>query len=105
LSYIGDSIIGHNVEFGAGTQTWNIMPQRRQISMAFNDHQIQVPRDKFGAIIGDDVFIGINVSIFPGKRIGYKSVISPGVIIEEDVPSNVSVLAKQTLETKRIEER
>ncbi|MFX1294677.1 MAG: bifunctional sugar-1-phosphate nucleotidylyltransferase/acetyltransferase [Promethearchaeota archaeon] len=103
LSYIGDSIIGHHVEFGAGTQTWNIMPGKTPISMTFNEHQIQIPRKKFGAIIGPYTFIGINVSIYPGKKIGYKSIISPGVIIENDIESNVSVVAKQPLEIKRIE--
>lgn len=103
LSYIGDSIIGRYVEFGAGTQTWNIMPQNAPIYMKFDDQEIKIPRNKFGAIIGDETFIGINVSIFAGKKIGYKSVISPGVIIENDIESKVKVTAKQTLETKRIE--
>jgi len=100
LSYIGDSVIGRNVEFGAGSQTWNLMPANKPIYMAFDDQEIQVPRQKFGAIIGDNTFIGINISIFPGRKIGYKSVISPGVILEKDVESKVSVVAKQTLETK-----
>ncbi len=103
LSYIGDSVIGRHVEFGAGTQTWNIMPGKGPIFMSFNDYQVQVPREKFGAIIGDETFIGINVSIFPGVKIGYKSIIAPGVILEKNVESKVSVMVKQSLETKRIE--
>ncbi|NVM54992.1 MAG: NTP transferase domain-containing protein [Candidatus Helarchaeota archaeon] len=103
LSYIGDSVIGRHVEFGAGTQTWNLVPGNKPIFMNFNSQQIQVPREKFGAIIGDETFIGINVSIFPGRKIGYKSIIAPGVIIEKDVDSKVSVVAKQSLETKKIE--
>jgi UDP-N-acetylglucosamine diphosphorylase/glucosamine-1-phosphate N-acetyltransferase len=103
LSYIGDSVIGRNVEFGAGSQTWNLMPGNKPICMKFDDQEIKVPREKFGAIIGDNTFIGINISIFPGRKIGNSSIISPGVIIEEDIESQVSVIAKQTLETKRIE--
>jgi bifunctional UDP-N-acetylglucosamine pyrophosphorylase/glucosamine-1-phosphate N-acetyltransferase len=104
LSYIGDSVIGRKVEFGAGTQTWNLMPGNKPIYMDFENQQIQVPRNKFGAIIGDEAFIGINISIFPGRKIGYKSVISPGVIIEKDVESKVSVRVKPILEISRIEE-
>lgn len=104
LSYIGDSIIGRNVEFGAGTQTWNILPHHAPLYMTFNDQQVQVPREKFGAIIGDDSFIGINISILPGMRIGYKSVISPGVVVDKDIESKVWVKAKQTLETQRIDD-
>lgn len=103
LSYIGDSVIGRNVEFGAGTQTWNLMPAKDPIYMNFNSERIPVPREKFGAIIGDDTFIGINVSIFPGKRIGSHSIIAPGVIIEQDIDSNVSVTARQPLDIKKIQ--
>ncbi|HUX97945.1 MAG TPA: bifunctional sugar-1-phosphate nucleotidylyltransferase/acetyltransferase [Candidatus Deferrimicrobium sp.] len=106
LSYIGDSVIGQHVEFGAGTQTWNWQPgpTKNPIFMKFDNEQIQVPRNKFGAIIGDETVIGINVSIFPGRRIGFNSFISPGVILERDIGSKLSVGAKQELEIKRIEE-
>ena len=33
LSYIGDSIIGQNVQFGAGTQTQNVQPNHLPIQM------------------------------------------------------------------------
>ena len=104
LSYIGDSIIGRGVEFGAGTQTWNLLPGNKPIYMDFDTEQIPVPRDKFGAVIGDETFIGINISIFPGRKIGYKSILYPGVIIEKDIASRVSVRAKPTLEISRIED-
>jgi NDP-sugar pyrophosphorylase family protein len=104
LSYIGDSIIGRNVEFGAGAQTWNFAPGKKKIFMNFDSEQIQVPGEKFGAVIGDETAVGINVSIYAGKKIGYKSIISPGVILEKDIGSKLSVVAKQELEIKRIEE-
>jgi len=104
LSYIGDSIIGRHVEFGAGTQTWNLNPGKKPIMMNINSEDIPVPCNKIGAVIGDETFIGINVSIYPGKKIGYKSIISPGVIIEKDIESKVWVEAKQTLEIKKLEE-
>ncbi|TFF86950.1 MAG: hypothetical protein EU551_00070 [Promethearchaeota archaeon] len=88
LSYVGDSVIGKNVEFGAGTQTWNIS-HKNSIKMKIKNEEIEVPRKKFGAIIGDNAFIGINVSIFPGKLIGCNSIISAGVNVEENVESNV----------------
>ena len=88
LSYVGDSVIGKNVEFGAGTQTWNIT-HKENIKLKIQDKEIIVPLKKFGAIIGDNAFIGINVSIFPGKLIGCNSIISAGVSIEENINSNV----------------
>ena len=54
-----------------------------------------MPLKKFGAIIGDNAFIGINVSIFPGKMIGCNSVISAGLNIEENVESNMLLKLEQ----------
>ncbi|MBD3226721.1 MAG: NTP transferase domain-containing protein [Candidatus Lokiarchaeota archaeon] len=89
LSYIGDSVIGKNVEFGAGAQTWNITHKNKPIKMKIKEKDIEIPRRKFGAIIGDNAFIGINVSIFPGKLIGCNSIISAGANVEENVDSNI----------------
>ncbi len=94
LSYVGDSIIGKNVEFGAGTQTWNIS-HKEKIKVKIKDEIFEVPLKKFGAIIGDNAFIGINVSIFPGKMIGCNSVISAGLNIEENVESNMLLKLEQ----------
>lgn len=97
LSYIGDSIIGHGVEFGAGTQTWNIRPDHSPITMTIEEETIQVPSDKFGAVIGDSVAIGINVSIYPGKMIGSGALITPGAIINQNIPSKATVRVKQEI--------
>jgi len=100
LSFIGDSILGENVDVGAGTQTWNVSPRSEPIYMNIEGEKIRVPMEKFGAIIGDNTRISINVSILPGKIIGTNVDISPGVIIDRDVPSNTEVYAKQELVIK-----
>jgi bifunctional UDP-N-acetylglucosamine pyrophosphorylase/glucosamine-1-phosphate N-acetyltransferase len=43
---------------------------------------------KLGAIFGDGVKTGINVSIFPGVKIGADAWIGPGAIVRTDVQSN-----------------
>ena len=41
--------------------------------------------DKLGAIIGDNVRVGINTSIMPGIKIGSGSFVGAGIIIAENI--------------------
>ena len=47
--------------------------------------------------MGDYCRTGVNAIIMPGRKIGSYSVVGPGVILYEDVPSKTMVLAKQEL--------
>jgi bifunctional UDP-N-acetylglucosamine pyrophosphorylase/glucosamine-1-phosphate N-acetyltransferase len=58
-------------------------------------------RRKLGVIVGDDVKIGINASLMPGVKIGSRSWIGPGVVLEKDVPTGTIVVLKQQLVRKR----
>ena len=50
--------------------------------------------------MGDYCRTGVNAMIMPGRRIGSYSVVGPGVILYDDVPSKTMILAKQELITK-----
>ncbi|MEM3526475.1 MAG: sugar phosphate nucleotidyltransferase [Candidatus Jordarchaeaceae archaeon] len=98
LSFIGESIIGKNVKIGAGTQTWNIrMRGGPPIEMILDDEKIPVPVERFGTIVGENTEISINVSIFPGKKIGAWTTVFPGVIVNQDIPSNSEARAEQEI--------
>jgi UDP-N-acetylglucosamine diphosphorylase/glucosamine-1-phosphate N-acetyltransferase len=98
LSYIGESIIGKNVKIGAGTQTWNIrMRGGPPIEMSLDNEKVPVPVERFGTVIGENAEISINVSIFPGKKIGSGSTVFPGVIVNQDIPSNSEAVAEQQI--------
>ncbi len=88
LSYVGDSIIGHETYLGAGTITANLRFDESTIMSSVKRVVLSTGRKKLGAIIGDGVRTGINVSIFPGVKIGGGSWIGPGVVVREDVPSH-----------------
>jgi len=47
--------------------------------------------------MGEFCRTGVNAIIMPGCKIGSYSIIGPGVILYEDVPSKTMVLAKQEL--------
>ncbi len=97
LSYIGDSIIGQNVQFGAGTQTQNVQPNHLPIQMEILGQKFTLPVEKFGVMLGDKAVLGINISINPGIRIGENCTISPSTYINQDIASNVRVSEQRKL--------
>lgn len=70
LTYIGDSQVGKNVNFGCGTVTCNYDGQE----------------EKNGCIIEDNVFIGGNSNILSSVVLGKDSYIAAGSTITSDVP-------------------
>ena len=76
LNYVGDSVIGEDCNLGAGTKIANLRLDKSGISVG----GIDTHRRKLGAIIGDGVETGINVSINVGTIIGEKSFIGPGAL-------------------------
>jgi UDP-N-acetylglucosamine diphosphorylase/glucosamine-1-phosphate N-acetyltransferase len=84
-NYIGDSIIGENCNIGAGTKIANLRLDKKPISFILNGKTIQTERRKLGAIIGDNVQIGINASINIGTNIGNNSYIGPGALVSGQI--------------------
>ena len=85
LNYVGDSILGEEVNLGAGTVTANLRFDHRSIKVNLKGKRIDSGRNKLGAIIGDYAQTGINVSIYPGVRIGSYAWINPGIVVDRDV--------------------
>jgi len=85
LSCVADSIIGENCNLGAGTIIANLRFDRKTIRTMVNGKLIDTKRKKFGAILGDNVKTGINVSITPGLLIGSDSLIYPNSLVKKNV--------------------
>ncbi|MEX2704904.1 MAG: bifunctional sugar-1-phosphate nucleotidylyltransferase/acetyltransferase [Candidatus Freyrarchaeum guaymaensis] len=103
LSYVGDSIIGENVNLGAGTITANLRLDEKYIVTPVKGKKVDTGRRKLGAMIGDHVKTGIGTTIMPGVKIGPYSLIGPNINLWEDVPERSLVLEKQKLQVKRID--
>lgn len=84
LSYLGDSILGEKVNFGAGTITSNFRHDGKNHRSLVRGKLIDTGRRKFGAIIGDDVHTGIHTSIYPGRKLGAGTSTRPGEIVQTD---------------------
>jgi bifunctional UDP-N-acetylglucosamine pyrophosphorylase/glucosamine-1-phosphate N-acetyltransferase len=95
LNYVGDSIIGENTNLGAGTITANLRHDRGNVRVEVKGRLEDSGRHKLGAIIGHNVKVGINVSIYPGRKIGSNSFIGPGAIVDRNVPQGHIVTVKQ----------
>jgi UDP-N-acetylglucosamine diphosphorylase/glucosamine-1-phosphate N-acetyltransferase len=97
MTYLADSIVGADTCIEAGAQLWNWRPGSEPLYLKQENEKIQVPLRKFGAIVGDNVVIGVNASIYPATRIGEDSMISAGCVVEEDIPPQSNVTLKQKL--------
>lgn len=77
LTYLGDAVIGEEVNIGAGTITCNYD--------GFKKHP---------TIIGDRVFVGSNVEIVAPVRVGNDSSIGAGSTITRDVPEGALAISR-----------
>jgi bifunctional UDP-N-acetylglucosamine pyrophosphorylase/glucosamine-1-phosphate N-acetyltransferase len=87
-NYIGDSVIGSNVSFGAGAVTGNLRFDEKNIYVDFEGNKVDTETNKFGVIMGDNVRVGINASIMPGTKVGNGSFVGPDIIVSENVPDD-----------------
>jgi len=85
LCYVGDSVIGENVNLGASTITANLRHDHGIIKSIVKDTLVSTDREKFGAVIGDNVHTGIHTSIYPGRKIWPGKSTLPGEIVKKDI--------------------
>jgi len=84
LSYIGDSVLGNNVNIGAGTITCNYD--------GANKHK---------TTIGDNAFIGSNTALVAPVKIGKGATIGAGSTINKDAPDDELTLTRAKQSTLR----
>ncbi len=84
LSYFGDSVLGFNVNIGAGTIASNLRHDNENVKTTVKGELMDTGRRKFGAVIGDNVHTGIHTSIYPGRKIWPSVNTLPGEVVKED---------------------
>jgi NDP-sugar pyrophosphorylase family protein len=99
LNYVGDSILGADVNLGAGTILSNFRHDGKNIRIPHGGQRIDTGRRKLGAILGDGVLTGCNSVLHPGVVVGRGTQIYPGVQLRPGVyPARSVVKLKQELE-------
>ncbi len=82
LSYIGDSIIGEQCNFGAGTKVANLRHDGRTVLVELGGRKFDSGRRKLGVIMGDGVHTGINSMLNVGATIAGGACIEPGEFVK-----------------------
>lgn len=84
FNYVGDSILGHRVNLGAGTKLSNLgilsekdagTGKRLSIRLTIDGTQYDTGLTKMGAVLGDDVQTGCNAVLNPGCVIGPRTLV------------------------------
>ena len=83
LTYVGDSDVGKNVNFGCGTVTVNYDGV-----------------NKFRTQIGDDAFIGCNTNLVAPVKVGNGAYTAAGSTVTKDVPDGALAIARSKQENK-----
>lgn len=95
LNYVGDSILGADVNLGAGT----ILSNFRHDGAHIRIDGLDTGRRKLGAILGDGVLTGCNAVLHPGVVVGRETHIYPGVQLRPGIyPERSIVKLRQELE-------
>lgn len=85
FSYIGNSILGKNVNVSAGVITAVRRFDNQNIKLKIHRKKYDTKKHKFGAIIGDNVQIGIGTLIYPGRIIEPNMVVEPGILVKRNI--------------------
>lgn len=92
--FIGDSIIGRNSRIGAQFCTANKRIDRAIIKSDVKNEKIETGFTSLGAIIGNDVRMGIKSSTMPGVIIGKGALVGPSTVVSKNVPEGVKYYTK-----------
>jgi len=84
LSYVGDSVLGRDVNFGAGTNVANLRHDGADVRFTVKGERVSTGRRKFGVVAGDGVKTGINTSLTPGLRLSPGATTTPGESVTRD---------------------
>lgn len=101
FNYVGDSILGHRVNLGAGTKLSNltvisekdtVTGKRPSIQLVIDGKTYDTGLAKFGAILGDDVQTGCNSVLNPGCLVGPHSLVYPNLSLRKGYHPPDSIL-------------
>ena len=108
FAYVGDSILGSNVNLGAGTKLSNVpvisvrdeeTGARPTITLEIGGKVYDTGLSKFGAILGDYVQTGCNAVTNPGCIIGARTLVYPSISLKKGYyPPNSIIKLRQSLE-------
>lgn len=107
FNYVGDSILGHRVNLGAGTKLSNlgmmsdkdkVTGKRPSIQLTINSQTYDTGLAKMGAILGDDVQTGCNAVLNPGVLVGPRTLVYANLSLRKGYhPADSIIKFRQTI--------
>jgi NDP-sugar pyrophosphorylase family protein len=108
-NYVGDSVLGRDVNLGAGTILSNVKNIGREVTFAYEGQVVHTGLRKFGAVLGDGCKTGCNTVLNPGVMLGPGSVTYPNATLRGGFyPAGTLVKVRQSqqlIEMSRLSER
>ncbi|MEJ5347637.1 MAG: hypothetical protein WHS46_02990 [Desulfosoma sp.] len=92
FAYVGDSILGKDVNLGAGTKLANLKIKGNNVRIWTENGAVDTGRRKLGAIIGDGTEIGCNAVTNPGTILGKRCLVLPLTSVAPGIYQNHSVV-------------
>ena len=96
FNYVGDSVLGHGANLGAGVKLANLKTTSGGVVMAGHRTGLR----KLGSWVGDSASVGCNAVLAPGTVIGAGSVVYAGALVRGVVPAGSVVKVRSVLETE-----
>jgi UDP-N-acetylglucosamine diphosphorylase / glucose-1-phosphate thymidylyltransferase / UDP-N-acetylgalactosamine diphosphorylase / glucosamine-1-phosphate N-acetyltransferase / galactosamine-1-phosphate N-acetyltransferase len=113
FNYVGDSVLGHKTNLGAGTKLSNLTVisekdpatgKRPAIVLSWQSELIDTGLAKLGAILGDGVQTGCNSVLNPGVLVGPRSLIYANLSLRKGIyPADTIIKLRQ--ETEEVHRR
>jgi bifunctional UDP-N-acetylglucosamine pyrophosphorylase/glucosamine-1-phosphate N-acetyltransferase len=84
LSYVGDSLLGPEVNLGAGTQVANLRHDSEAVAQTVKGERVSSGRRKYGVVAGPGAKTGVNTSLAPGVVLSADASTDPGESVLRD---------------------
>ncbi len=95
FNYVGDSILGSDVNLGAGVKCANFRLDHAPIAIKIKNERIETGLKKMGAVLGDGVQLGCNSVTNPGTILGRGVCYPPCSNIKGYIPHNMTLQIPQ----------
>ena len=91
FNYVGDSVLGPNVNLGAGVKLSNLRNDGKEVHVIFDGQRVPSGLRKFGAILGEGCQLGCNAVTNPGVVLGMNCMVMPNTTVTGIYPSDSKI--------------
>lgn len=103
FAYVGNSILGRDVNLGAGTRLSNLKITEDEVRIPLEGRWVPTGMRKLGAILGDGVKTGCNCVLNPGALLGPGCLVYPNLTVQSGwyPPGSILKLRQQLVRGQR----